>query len=162
MSWKGIVGQLAPTLGAAFGGPYGAIAGKFLKEKLLGNENASDDELEQAVTNASPEQLLQIKKADYEFKTRMAELGIRKFEAEVDDRKSARSMSADKTPQIILSSVYTVGYFGVLIGLMTETLVIPESQTTLMTALLGVLTAAQIQIMNFWFGSSSGSKDKSN
>jgi hypothetical protein len=37
---------------------------------------------------------------------------------------------------------------------------VAESINSEFNMVLGVLTAGQVQIMNFWFGSSSGSKDK--
>ena len=59
-----------------------------------------------------------------------------------------------------MSIVYTAGYFGVLFMFMTGHLEVPEPYSSMFSGLLGVLSAAQVQIMNFWFGSSAGSKRK--
>lgn len=154
--WKDIVKQFAPKLGAALGGPMAGIATKFIAGKLLNNENASDKELDLAIAGASPKVLANLRKAEKDFEKEILSL-------QVEDRKSAREMytaSKNKNPQIILSVVYTLGYFGVLFGLMTDGLTIPIDHKDLFLILFGILTAAQTQILNFWFGSSSGSKDK--
>jgi hypothetical protein len=73
-------------------------------------------------------------------------------------------MAIDTTilPQVSLSIIYTLGYFYLIYGLGSGTITIPESVAQPFNILLGIMTAAQAQIMNFWFGSSSGSKQKTN
>lgn len=158
--WKKILGAIAPKLAMAVGGPFAGMATKFIAAKLLGNESASEIELAEAIENASPAQLAQLKGIEAEFKTEMRRLGIEEYGLEIEDRKDARAI-VDKRPQIVLSIMYSIGYFGLVIGLMLGTLEIPENGRDMMIGLLGVLTAAQTQVLNFWFGSSSGSKDKS-
>jgi hypothetical protein len=53
-----------------------------------------------------------------------------------------------------------VGYFWLLAELLSGHIQVAEDVRGLVNTLLGVMTAAQIQIMNFWFGSSAGSKAK--
>ena len=65
MDWKALVKTVAPVLGTALGGPLGGAATKFLTGKLLGDENASEQELADFIGGASPEQLLQIKQLGY-------------------------------------------------------------------------------------------------
>lgn len=163
MSLKSLIGQLAPTLATAIGGPHAGMAVKFLSKKFLGTDDASQDEIEQAIAKADPDQLAVLRQIDNDFKLQCKKLGLDVYKVEVEDRKDARAMyvAAGKVPQIILSVVYTLGYFGTIIGLMAGWLTVPTAVSQLMTGLLGVLSAAQVQIMNFWFGSSSGSKDKS-
>lgn len=153
--WKDIVRSIAPKLGTALGGNMGGIATRFIADKLLGNPDATEEELELAISQASPEQLVRLKEIEQEY-----EIEVLRIAAE--DRGSARKLAiaTGKTPQLILSSVYTVGYFMIFIGLLAEIFAIPVEQEAIFNILLGSLTAAQLQIMNFWFGSSSGSKDK--
>lgn len=154
--WRDIVKQFAPTLGAALGGPMGGIATKFLANKLLGNENATEEELNTYLTGATPQDLQKLKEADNQYEIEVLKL-------RVEDRKSARDMytaAKNKFPQIILSAVYTIGYFWIVYGLLAGDLKIPADGRDLIIGLLAILTGAQTQILNFWFGSSSGSKDK--
>lgn len=76
MDWKNIIGSVAPVLGTALGGPFGGAATKWLAGKLLGDENASESDLADAVLRASPEKLAEIKRLDNDFEVKMKELGI--------------------------------------------------------------------------------------
>ena len=161
MDWKDIVKNIAPVVGGTIGGPFGAIGMKFLAGKLLGDENATEADIENAVLNASPELLQKLKLADLEFKKEMAELGFKEAELHVRDRESARDMAkVNMVPQIIMSAIYTIAYGIVLYNFMIGNINVPEQHQVLFGSLIGILTAAQIQILNFWFGSSSGSKEK--
>lgn len=157
--WKKILGAIAPKLATAVGGPFAGMATKFIAAKLLGNESASEIELAEAIENASPAQLAQLKGIEAEFKTEMRRLGIEEYGLEIEDRKSARGMK-NQIPQIILGCVFVSLYAGLLLGLLTDFLVIPEGQSALLNVLLGILTAGISQVLNYFFGSSSGSKDK--
>lgn len=164
--WKTIVRSVAPTLGAALGGPIGGVATKFLADKFLGNSDASEAELEQAIIGATPEQLATLKKLDNDFAIQMKKLDIDVFKLEVEDRKSAREMfKVNIWPQVTLSAVFVIGYFWVLYLLVSNATIknmAAENQALfgILATVIGVLTAAIPQILNFWFGSSMGSKEK--
>lgn len=161
MNWKDIVKGVAPVLGGALGGPFGGVAAKVLADKLLGNPNADVKDIEQFILGASPEQLAVLKRLDQQFEKDMAELGFKKEELHVRDRESAREMAkVDMKPQIILSVIYTLGYCLVLYAFMGGDVEILDNTKAEFNMVLGVMTAAQVQILNFWFGSSSGSKEK--
>jgi len=159
--WKNVVRNVAPILGTAIGGPYGGAAVSALSNALLGKPDASEDELSHAIEKASPEQLVALRKADNDFKVKMEELGIRKEELVFQDIAGARKLfQINIWPQIVLSAFYTVGYFTVLILLMTKTIDLSAEMQPTFNIILGVLTAAIPMILQFWFGSSNGSKDK--
>ena len=62
---KNIVGAVAPTLGSAMGGPLGNMAmGKIAQVLGVSNDQKS---IQQAMQNATPEQMLELKKAEQEF-----------------------------------------------------------------------------------------------
>lgn len=156
--WKALVGSVAPTLGVALGGPFGGMAGKFIADKLGVDESGLPD----AVENATPETMIQIKKLDTDFELQMKELGITEEQLHGKDRASARDLAKSTSimPQLVLSVVYTVAYAVVLWAFITGKINVPESAQQQFGIVLGVLTAAQTQILNFWFGSSSGSQQK--
>lgn len=167
MKIKNILSTLAPTLGTALGGPLGGMAAKFAVEKLLPGAKPADTDdavemLQKFVSGANPEQLAQLKQIENEFKLKMKELGIRESELEYQDRDSARkmAMTAGIAPQIVLSGIYTLGYFLVMYVFLTGGISIAQDLKSEFNIVLGVMTTAQVQIMNFWFGSSSGSKEK--
>jgi hypothetical protein len=161
-SWKEIVRSVAPTLGTALGGPMAGAATKFIADKMLGKADASTEEIQEAILGASPEQLTKLKEIDNQFKLDMKHLEIDVYELEYKDRDSARKLFAVNIwPQIILSAIFVIGYFGVLYFLLHKDIV-PTSMINnpVFTTILGVLTAAIPQILSFWFGSSLGSKEK--
>lgn len=161
MGWKDIVASVAPVLGTALGGPFGGMAAKFLSKSLTGDENAGEDVLEEMVQGANPDLMFKIKQLDADFKLEMKRLGLKEEQLIVEDRQDARKLfSVDKRPQIILSGVFIIGYFILVYTLVTGKFIVPTEQVALMSTLIGVLTAGVANIMQFWFGSSSGSKDK--
>ncbi len=169
-SWKEIIRSIAPTLGAALGGPMAGAATKFIAEKMLGKKNATQEEIAEVIMGASPEQLVKLKELDHQFKLDMKNLEIDVYELEYKDRDSARKLFAVSIwPQIILSGIFVIGYFGVLYFLLSAGAAVPEEgsgkvelmiNNPVFTTILGVLTAAIPQILGFWFGSSLGSKEK--
>lgn len=162
MSWKKIVKNLAPTLAAGLGGPMAGTATKFLANKLLGDSEATEDQIAEALYGASPETLAKIKEIDNQFAVEMAKIDIDIYALEIDDRKSARDLAkANMKPQMILSTIFIGGYFVMVFVLFSGQIFISDSIRDMANILIGVLTASIPSIMQFWFGSSSGSKDKS-
>ena len=88
---KGIVGSLAPTLGAALGGPVGGAAASMLAD-VLGCDPAPQ-KIERALAQATPEQLAEIKRAELQFETKMKELEVDIFALETADVQDARRKS---------------------------------------------------------------------
>lgn len=161
MDWKKIVGTVAPGIATALGGPLAGLAVKALGGALGLGEGASEEAVAVAVSGANPDQLLAIKQADHGFKIKMRELGVDLERIAAADRASAREVAkVNMWPHIVLSAVYTVGYFMMLYFFMTGSVEISSSLKTEFSIVLGVMTAAQTMIMQFWFGSSSGSKEK--
>lgn len=159
-----MLSSVAPAIGGAIGGPFGAVAAKGALALLGIDAKPGDEEaqLEQAMRSATPDDLLKLKQADQQFTKDMKALDIDLAKVNQADRASARDMAvkAGREPQIILSVVYTIAYGVVLYNFMAGNIHVPEQQQILFGSLIGILTAAQVQILNFWFGSSSGSKEK--
>ena len=68
-----LLGQVAPTIATALGGPLAGVAVRTLSNALLGHENGSEGEVKQALEAASPEQLAQIKQIDADFEVLLVE-----------------------------------------------------------------------------------------
>lgn len=159
--WKKLLGTVSPLIGTALGGPLGGIAASFVADKLGLSEKTVE-----AVTEAiqggklDPSQVAQLKLAEIEFQKflKTNEIDLEKVHA--DDRGGARAMLSavrSKMPAT-LSIIVTVGYFGVLIGMMLGWLKVTDSQALLI--LLGSLSTAWGMVMAFWFGTTSNSADK--
>lgn len=160
--WKSILKTVAPVLGTAIGGPFGGMASKFLIDALGGDENTTEDQMAAMIEKADPETLAKLKQIDSDFKTKMKELGIKESQLHVDDRKNARSMGVQTTllPQMIISVIFITAFAVILYTAFTGLAEMAETQKTIVNILLGILSAGVVQVMNFWFGSSSGSKEK--
>lgn len=157
---KSVVGAVAPTLGTALLGPFGGLAGKMLQDKLgVDSNEAALRELE-----ANPDALLKIKELESEFKTRMRELGIKEQQLHAEDRASARDLAKARGTLVqgALTGVFVAGYFALIYVFLTKDVTSPLSDFDKgqLGILIGILTGVIPQLMAFWFGSSKGSKDK--
>ena len=164
MDWKKLVGTVAPWIATALGGPLAGAATKAIAEAIgLGND-ASTEEIQATLAGATPDQLLALKNADQAFQVRMQELGFKNIETlealAVENTKDARAMQREVRSKIpaVLATIITVGFFGILVGMMSGTLHPTEQQAMLI--MLGALGAAWGSVVNFYFGSSAGSQQK--
>lgn len=156
--WKNLVGSVAPSIATALGGPLAGMAVSKLAESL--GVEPDEKSVVQALQAAKPEDLLAIKKADNEFTLAMEEAGVDLARVAAGDRASARNReiaTGDNAPKI-LAGVIVIGFFIVLAGVATITL--PAAAVQPINILLGALTALVVQVGNYYFGSSAGSKRK--
>jgi hypothetical protein len=165
MSLKSIASKILPVakvLGTALAGPAGPVVNMALSAvgAALGVEPTRP--AIEAALETDPEALVKLRTAEIAFDTRMAELKVDVFEIAAKDVQDARSMAkVNMWPQITLSVVFIVGYFGLVFGLISGNWAIPEgSDGQIIAGLILVLTTGVTGIMGFWFGSSFGSKMK--
>lgn len=161
MAWKDVLGQIAPTLGMALGGPLGSMAASAIAE-ALGLPVGSNMETIEKQLSTNPDAWLKLKEAELHFKTRLAELEIDLEKIYADDRNSARQREIaikDKMPGLLAFAV-TVGFFGTLGWMLRHG--IPENGGEALLVMLGALGAGWGSVTNYYFGSSSGSKEKNN
>ena len=153
---KNIVGAVAPTLGATLGGPLGGMASNVICD-VLGCPN-NPKSIEKAVAEATPEQMLQLKKAEQDFEVQMKELDVDVFKLETQDKQDARSkFSKDWTARIM--GIATVGGFLGYIFLVT--LQPPEQNSeALINLVLGYLGGLASAVISFYFGASHSNNDK--
>ena len=146
-----IIGSVAPTLGTALGGPLGGMAGDVIS-KVLGCDN-DPVSLEKAISAATPEQLMEIKKAEEEFETKMKELDVDLYKLETAEKQDARkTFSKDWTARII--GIAMVGGFLGYIFLVT--LQPPEQNSeALINLVLGYLGGLASAVISFYFGASN-------
>jgi len=153
---KNLIGAVAPTIGTALGGPMGNMAANMIAE-TLGCE-PTPKKIEQAVQQATPEQLAEIKKIDADFEVKMKELDVDLYALETKDIQDARGkFSKDWTTRIM--GIATLGGFMGYIFLVT--LQPPEQNSeALINLVLGYLGGLASAVISFYFGASNGgSKD---
>lgn len=155
-NWKSLVGSVAPTLATALGGPLAGLAVKTIGD-ALGLSQSTEDTVSAALAGATPETLLKLKQADQEFAVKMKELDIHLEEIDAGDRDSARKMQVSTRSLVppLLATLVTVGFFGILIGLMYGVLKTEDNNELLI--LLGALSSSWGMVVSFYFGSSQQS-----
>ena len=152
---KNVVGAVAPTLGTALGGPMGGMAANMIAE-VLGVPN-NPKAIEKGIAEATPEQMLELKKAEQSFEVQMKELDVDVYKLEIADTQDARSkFSKDWTARIM--GVATVGGFLAYIFLVT---IQPPEQNSeaLINLVLGYLGGLASAEISFYFGASNSTKD---
>lgn len=151
-----ILKSAAPALATAVAGPAGGMAVKLIADKL-GIEDSTVEGVTAALT-ANPD--LQLK---------LREIDLKELEVHAKDRDSARQRemaiaTSQAAPYInkviapylaITVTALTFGLFAMIIFVDVK----PEAKDILIY-ILGALTASLTQILNYYFGSSAGSKDK--
>lgn len=159
-----IVGAVAPTIATAIGGPLGGMAMQVVSSVLGLPTDSSEKDVEKALKQATPEQLLALKQADNDFAVRMKELDIDLERIAASDRDSARRREAqvrDWMPRA-LAFVVVAGFmatvFLVLLGYV-DGMKDPLTATTVGT-LIGFVSAKAEQVVAYYFGSSSSSQQK--
>jgi hypothetical protein len=149
---------IAPTIATALGGPLAGLAIEAVS-KAIGID-PKDVQSTISEGKLSADQIMLLKQAEIDMAARAQEMGLDFAKLNVEDRKSARDMQvATKSwiPAILAVSI-TIGFFGILIGMMTETF---KTSDALML-MLGSLATAWTGIVAFYFGSSASSQNKDN
>jgi hypothetical protein len=160
MDFTKLLATVAPWIGTALGGPLGGLAVE-AAANALGLTDKTADALKSALGGATPEQMLALKQADQAFSLQMQALGFKQvtdLEAiAANDRKDARAMQVAKPSRVpaILATIITVGYFGILIGIMRGWLSINDSQALLL--MLGSLNTAWGVVLAYWYGTTRDS-----
>ena len=147
---------IAPTIATALGGPLAGLAIEAVS-KAIGID-PKDVQSTISEGKLSADQIMLLKQAEIDMAARAQEMGLDFAKLNVEDRKSAREMQAETHSYIpaILAVSVTIGFFGILIGMMTETF---KASDALML-MLGSLGTAWTGIIAFYFGSSAGSQAK--
>jgi len=147
---------IAPTIATAIGGPLGGLAYEAVS-KVLG---ISQDDAKKMLDDGklTADQIASVQQAEIALKAKAQELGLDFEQLAVQDRKSARDMQTNTHSFIppALAIMVTLGFFGILVGLMMETFKTSDA----LLLMLGSLGTAWTAIMSFYFGSSASSQAK--
>lgn len=178
MDWKSIVKSVAPILGTALGGPLAGTAIKVLGETILGDSEATETQVQEALLKGlNPDALVKLKEADQAFAIKMKELDIDVAKLQlseknmyVSDTQDARKYKDDKV--FWLGVVILCTFAGVMCAalfgsyaLLTGNLPIKDASVVGMVSgfvgtIIGYAAANAQQVVGFFFGSSAGSSKK--
>jgi|SRR5690554_559237 len=148
--------DVAPTVAggaamAASGGnpALGALVSSIMG-KVVGRPGVSPEEASEAILG-DPEAIA-------EFRARMRDAEIKELEIRAKDTSSARELIKHSQGPVVISSLVTAA-FSVLVFLVMF-VEVPDSSQAVAYMLLGTLATAFGQVLNFWLGTSVGSKEK--
>jgi len=153
MSW---IEQIAPTIATALGGPLAGLAVDAVSKAIGVDPKDVQDTINSGKLSA--EQIVSIQQAELTLKTKAQEMGLDFEQLAVTDRKSARDMQMSVKSWIppILAIGITIGFFGIMYGMMSGHF---QSSEALMM-LIGSLGTAWTGVISFYFGSSASSQAK--
>ena len=147
---------LAPTVATALGGPLAGMAVSAVAKAL----GCSPDEVQDVISSGklTAEQVASIQLAELELKKQAQSMNLDFAKLIAEDKQSARDMQIATKSWIpaLLAVFVTIGFFGILLGLMTEHF---KTSDALML-MLGSLATAWTGVMAFYFGSSASSQAK--
>ena len=176
--WKKLVSVVAPTIGTMLGGPLAGSAIAALSNVFLGNENGTEAEVSQAILNGmTPDKIVELKRINLEHEQKMAELGIdlakinQSLEvAYITDTADARKY---KDVGTFWLGVVILIVFGVTMGMsLYGSYQILKGGITILDvsavaavsgfigSIIGYVAASAQQVVSYFYGSSAGSKQK--
>lgn len=151
----GLVKNAAPAVATALGGPMAGKAVSMISEMLGVDDNVD------AVTKAL--------QADPSLALKLREIDLKELEVHAKDRDSARIREvelakSENAPYInkIVTPVLALGVMVLSFSLFATLIFVevkPDAKDILIY-ILGVLSAAVMQVLTYYFGSSQGSKEK--
>jgi hypothetical protein len=164
IEWKSIVKTVAPALGTALGGPLAGAATKFIADKLLGNPDASEDQIAQAIQTATPDQLLKLKELDNNFALENKRIGLEYYKTDASDRANARDANVKNNNPVdeiiklyLLFTLSMVLYF-CLYALIQQK--VEGVEANIISGILGSAFTALLAMVYFYWGTSKGSDAK--
>jgi len=163
MDWKSIVKTVAPWIGTAIGGPLGGMAVE-AAANALGLSDKTVDAVKQALSGATPEQMLALKKADQDFALQMQALGFKQItdleSIAAGDRKDARAMQVANKSAVpaVLTWFLVLSFVGTLVGLFSLT--VPPTNRDIVVYMVGQLSGFTAAAVAFWLGTTRQSENK--
>lgn len=160
MDWRATVSAVAPTLAAALGGPLAGTAVAALSRALLGRDDASEDEVAEAILRADPSRLADVQLAEMQFRKDIAALDVDLERIAASDRDSARKREMERRDWVpALLAFFTLsGFFGSLAAMLF--FAPPEGTQEALYILLGYLGGMASSVVTYYYGSSAGSAAK--
>jgi hypothetical protein len=152
----GLLKGVAPVLATAVAGPAGGAAVGWIASKL-GIDDATVEGVTQALTG-NPEMALKLKELDLEYaKLEAADRdSARQAYATVATSEHATKLDKSVVPILALGTV-TLAFLFIAILMFRD---VPTDQQQMVIFALGFITSSAGQVLSFYFGSSQGSKDK--
>lgn len=163
MDWKAVLGKIAPTVAVALGGPLAGGVVEVIGD-LLGISDPTQDKIKSAIEQGqlTGQQIADLKTLELKLQAEERERGFRYVELEFKDREGARRANVDGGT---MKQLFWLSFWLITTVLIAELCVlwlgIPHGVPEIIVGrVLGMLDSVAMQVMNFWYGTSSGSVRK--
>lgn len=164
VDWKSVVGTVAPTIATALGGPLAGLATAAIAGVFGLGDDTTEAQLAAAVGKASPDALLELKKADQNFAVRLRELDVDIERIAMSDRVSARERetnTGDKWTPRLLAWVTLIAFFACVYFVLNGQLSgLDAAQMGIVGGIIGYASAKADTVIAYYFGSSSETAEK--
>jgi len=172
MDWKAVAAKIAgfaPMLGTLLGGPLGGAAGGLLKvlanELGLKEEEITPDNFMKAL-ELDPNAVLKFKEFEMAHKIEIQKLILESDRMHLQDRQDARKRQIEseratgkRDINLYVLAWMVVGLFFTLVGMLMW-VVLPEANVGPINQLFGAMATGFGMVLQYFFGSSKGSADK--
>lgn len=158
MEWSDLgksVAKVAPLLGTAIGGPLGGGVGAIIAS-VFGAEN-DPTEIASAI-KADPQAAIKLRKIELDHSARLQELLLETTKSELADKQNARKENKHSKMPAILSVALNVFVAGIVYLLFY--VAVPEGSRDVLFMLLGVVVKEWGGAMQYWFGTTRSSAEK--
>ena len=163
MDFMSTLKQLAPTVATALLGPLGGAAVSAIGS-ILGVSDATKDTIAQAIQNGqlTPEQIGKLKELELEYQNNEKERNFKYAELVFQDRDSARKANVAGGTQVYL---FWLSLVLLSVALGSEVFVLfkgypPSVPEIVVGRVLGLLDAVAMMVLSYWYGTTSGSAEK--
>lgn len=163
MNWLDTIKTIAPTVATAVLGPLGGVAVSALGT-LFGVSEATQDKIADVIKmgQLTPEQIGELKKLELQYQNNEKERGFKYAELAFKDRDSARTANVaggTQRPLFWLSLLLLTVTLGCEVAVLFYGYpsTVPE---IVVGRVLGLMDSVALLVLGYWFGSSSGSNQK--
>ena len=166
--WRDVIKTVAPALGSALGGPLGGLATRAISDVLLGEGASSkpEEDIKNILLGKSGlgvESLEKLRAAEERFKVQLKRLDVDLERIHAKDRDSARDRqerTGDRWPNY-MGLLVVLGFFATLAYVLIYGLGQLDAATAAFSGtLVGYVSAKADQVIAYFFGSSTGSREK--
>lgn len=168
-NWKQVIAAVAPIAGTLLGGPLAGTAVKVLSDALMGKPDGTETEIADIVqAGLSPDQVAAVRQAE----VRLKELDLEEIKATIADTAHARTAHAGDrgvfwlgiavltTFAAVMTAVMWGSYELLVGGLQVKDMGVVAVVFGFLGTVVGYVAANAQQVVAYFFGSSAGSKQK--
>lgn len=158
MNWsdiKSIVGNVAPLVGTALGGPAGAAIGSMVSN-ALGVDNTPDAVAE--AIKSDPQAAIKLRQFELDNEKDIRQHAFKVLDVELADKQSAREVHKHSPMPMIICIALTLMVAGGSYMLFTMT--IPADNKQIANLLFGTLLGQWSASIAYWVGTTRSSSEK--